>query len=231
MTELDTSSRKIWRSSHAYGMAALCFLIGLPMGYFMRGSARPAVVPATMSTPMTAPAPQAQAAVEPAAPNAPQQKMPTLDDMKRMADKQVEPLMAKLQKNPKDAQLLNQVAMNFKAAHQFKEAAVYFKKSLDVDPKNVAVRDDYASCLYYSGDVDGALAELQKSLKYEPTHPGTLFNLGMIRWKGKGDVDGAVAAWKELLKTNPNLPQKENVEQLISKAQQHPDVANAQPQN
>lgn len=151
--------------------------------------------------------------------------------MKRMADKHVEPLMAQLKKNPKDAKLLNQIALNYKATHQFKEAATYFKKSLDVDPKNVAVRDDYASCLYYEGDVDAALAQLQISLKYEPTFPGTLFNLGMIRWKGKGDVDGAVAAWKELLKTNPNLPQKDSIEQLIAKAQQRGDVAKAQPQN
>lgn len=211
----------LWRPAPAYTMAAICLLIGLPIGWFIRGSAQPrppvaASIPAQASAPAGAPAAT---------------QMPSLDDMKRMADKQVEPLVAKLKTDPKDAKLLNQIALNYKAAHQFKEAGVYFKKALDVDPKNVAIRDDYASCLYYGGDVDGALAELEKSLKYQPTYPGTLFNLGMIRWKGKGDAAGAVAAWKELLKTNPNIPQKENIEQLIARAQQNPDVAKAQPQN
>ena len=54
-----------------------------------------------------------------------------------------------MQKKPNDAALLNKTALTYKAAHQFDKAAEYFKKSLDSDPKNVAVRDDYASCLYY----------------------------------------------------------------------------------
>lgn len=228
--ETNTSSQKTWPPAQAYIMAVLCLLIGIPVGYFIRGSASPSPVRTATSTPVSAPAPQAPAAA-PAPQQAAEQAMPSLEDMKRMADKQVEPLMSKLKSDPKDAKLLNQIALNYKIAHQFKEAATYFKKALDVDPKNVGIRDDYASCLYYEGDVDGALAQLQKSLKYEPTHPGTLFNLGMIRWKGKGDAEGAVAAWKELLKTNPNLPQKESIEQLIAKAQQNPDVAKAQPQN
>ena len=144
--------------------------------------------------------------------------MPSLDDMQRMAKKQAEPLMAQLEKKPNDAVLLNKVALTYKAAHQFDKAAEYFKKSLDADPANIAVRDDYASCLYYSGDVDGALAQLNKSLTYDPKHAGTLFNIGMIKWKGKGDVDGAVASWKKLLQLNPKLEQKQAIEQLIDQA-------------
>ena len=67
------------------------------------------------------------------------------------------------------------------------KAAEYFKKSLDSDPKNIAVRADYATSLYYMGDVDGALAQLNKSLTYDRKHAGTLFNIGMIEWKGKAD--------------------------------------------
>ena len=98
--------------------------------------------------------------------------MPTLDDMKRMADKQAEPLLAKLKTDPKNVDLLNKTALTYKAAHQFKEAISYFQKALDVDPKNVAIRTDMASCMYYTGDVDGALAQLDKSLTYDPKHAG-----------------------------------------------------------
>jgi cytochrome c-type biogenesis protein CcmH/NrfG len=229
MIDSDISSRKAWRPAQAYGMAVVCLLLGLPVGYFIRGTAQaPTPVHVAASNPSTVTVPEGHPAMDP---STTEQKMPTLDDMKRMADKQVEPLMSKLKSTPKNAKLLNQIALNYKAAHQFKKAAEYFRKALEADPKNVAIRDDYASCLYYNGDADAAIAELQKSLKYEPSHPGTLFNLGMIRLKGKGDVDGAVAAWTELLKSNPNLPQKDAVEQLISKAKEHPDLPKTESQN
>ena len=62
-----------------------------------------------------------------------------------------------------------------------------------------------ATCLYYSGDVDGALGQLQQALNYDPNNANSLFNLGMIKWRGKHDNKGAEMAWKQLLKTNPQL--------------------------
>jgi tetratricopeptide (TPR) repeat protein len=75
--------------------------------------------------------------------------------------------------------------------------------------------------LWYTGDADGAIAEFQKALKYEPYHPGTLFNLGIVRWQGKSDPKGAVEAWEELLQKNPNYPQKQQLQEYIEKAKQH----------
>ena len=146
--------------------------------------------------------------------------MPSLDDMKRMADKQAEPLVTKLKTDPKNVDLLNKIALTYKASHQFQDAISYFQKALDVDPKNVPIRTDMASCMYYTGDVDGALAQLDRSLAYDSKHPGTLMNIGIIRWQGKKDVNGAVAAWEKLLKLNPNFPQKAVIEHMITEAQQ-----------
>jgi len=208
------SANSAWRPVQVYAMAAICLLIGLPIGYLIRGSAQPAPNPAVVA----APTGNIGASASPNNGGAPA-RMPSLDDMKRMANKQAEPLLAELQKKPNDAALFNKIALTYKAAHQFDRAAEYFKKSLDIDPKNIAVRDDYASCLYYLGDADGALAQLNKSLSYDPKHAGTLFNIGTIEWKGKGDVDGAVASWKKLLQLNPNFERKDTVEQLIEEAQ------------
>ena len=63
--------------------------------------------------------------------------VPTMEDMKRMADKKAEPLLAKLKTDPNNAMLLNQVGIVYRSAHQFKEAAEYFEKSLQYDPKNI----------------------------------------------------------------------------------------------
>lgn len=209
-----------WTATQTYAMAAVCLLIGVLVGYLVRGSAKPAA----QATPASAEMQPAATAAPPTAAGQ-QQKMPTLDDMKRMADKQAEPLLAKLKTDPKNVELLNKTALTYKAAHQFKDAIAYFQKALDVDPKNVPIRTDMASCMYYTGDVDGALAQLDKSLTYDPKHPGTLMNIGIIKWQGKNDVAGAVAAWQTLLKLNPNFPQKAVIEHMITEAQQQKNTA------
>ncbi len=203
-----------WKSREVFALAAICLALGLLMGYLLRGSAT-AKVAAKSAPSETIHAGMAKSAGEP--------KMPSLDDMKRMADKAAEPLLAKLKADPNNVDLMLQVAGVYKSTHQFKTAAEYYDRALKVDPKKVATRDEMASCLYYAGDVDGAISQLQLSLKDDPKDVNALFNLGMIRWKGKNDADGAIAAWQQLLKTNPKLDKKPIVEKMIAEAKLHPE--------
>jgi cytochrome c-type biogenesis protein CcmH/NrfG len=209
----QAASGSVWPAKQVYAMAAVCLLVGLAFGYFFRGSQSPA-------------RPVAEASVAPPAAMAgasgpPSGHMPTLDEMKAMADKKAEPLLEKLKGDPKNTGLLIQVGNIYKATHQFKDAAGYYDRALQVDPKNVAIRTEMASCLYYNGDVDAALSQLQQSLHYDPKDANSLFNLGMIKWQGKQDGPGALAAWQELLKSNPQLSadRKAAVEKLMSDVQ------------
>ncbi len=202
----------VWKPAQTYALAAICLIIGLAIGYFLRGSASPTATAA-------APDVTAQPAQNPHAGMA-QQRMPSLDEMKQMADKQAAPLLEKLKTDPKNADLLNQIGTMYRATHQFKTAIDYYQKSLAINPKNAGARTDMASCLYYLGDSDGALAQLDKSLSYDPKHLGTLINIGIIKWKGKNDVDGAVVAWQKALKLNPDDQNRELIEHMISEARQ-----------
>jgi cytochrome c-type biogenesis protein CcmH/NrfG len=147
--------------------------------------------------------------------------MPSLEQMKQMADNKAAPLLEKLKGDPNNIDLLNQVGTIYKSTHQFKEAAAYFERAVQVDPKNVAIRTELASCLYYNGDVDGAINQLQESLHYDPKDANSLFNLGMIKWQGKQDSKGALAAWQQLLKSNPQLSadRKAKVQKLMADVQ------------
>ena len=200
-------------------MAVICLIMGVALGYLFRGSE-------------SRPTQSSQAAAQPDLGSSPgagmPQQMPTLDDMKRMADKQAAPLLEKLKTDPNSSSLLNQIGTLYQATHQFKEAAGYYEKAVQTDPKNVAARTDLASCLYYQGDVEGALKQLQTSLQFDPTDANTLFNLGVIRWQAKKDSSGAVSAWQQLLKSNPKLAddRKAAVEKLIAQAKQHISITN-----
>jgi cytochrome c-type biogenesis protein CcmH/NrfG len=214
-TPRETSS--LWKPAQTYTMAVICLLIGLAIGYFLRGSAtQPMAVAATEAAAQPS---QGMPGQDPHA-GMGQQHVPTLGEMKQMADKQATPLLAKLKTDPNNADLLNQLGTLYRATHQFKTAIDYYQKSLIINPKNVGARTDMASCMYYLGDVDGALAQLDKSLSYDPKHAGTLINIGIIKWKGKNDVDGAVAAWQKVLKLNPESQDKQVIEHMIDEAKQ-----------
>jgi cytochrome c-type biogenesis protein CcmH/NrfG len=200
-----------WPAKQVYAMAVVCLLVGLAIGYLFRGSQPPAA--------------PAQAAASPQPPAAPASAMgghmPSLDEMKAMADKKAAPLLEKLKSDPKNSDLLFQAGNIYKATHQFKEAVGYYDKALQVNPKNVAVRTEMASCLYYNGDVEGAISQLQQALHDSPNDANSLFNLGMIEWQGKQDKQGALAAWQHLLKSNPQLSpdRKAQVQKLMADVQ------------
>jgi len=207
----ETGAPQRWKTAQVYAMASTCLVIGLALGYLFRGTA-------SRSTP-TAQAAQMPASTTPS-PAGAHPKMPSLEDMKHMADKKAEPLLAKLDADPNNSDLLNQIGTLYKATHQFKEAQKYFQRAIDADPRNVAARTDLGSCLFYQGDTDGAIQQLEKSLTYDPKDANSLFNLGMIRLQGKKDPSGAIAAWQKLLKLNPTLAadKKATVEKLIAEA-------------
>ena len=76
-----------------------------------------------------------------------------------------------------------------------------------------------ASCMFYAGDADSALAQLRQSLTDKPNDANSLFNLGMIRLKGKNDKAGAIAAWQRLLKTDLSSEKRAVVEKMVAEAQ------------
>ena len=198
---VEQATGSVWRAKQVYAMAAVCLLVGLAIGYLFRGSQS------------TAPALPQASTVRPTDPaGAMGEQMPSLEQMKQMADKKAEPLLTRLKSDPNNSGLLLQVGNIYKATHQFKDAVSFYSKALQADSKSVLARNELASCLYYTGDVDGALAQLERSLKDDPRNADALFNLGVIKMDAKKDVKGAVSAWQQLLKLNPDLDARKKAE-------------------
>jgi cytochrome c-type biogenesis protein CcmH/NrfG len=216
-----SNSSQRWTSTQAYIMAVLCLLVGVAVGYLLRGSVGGSSAPA----PVAAGAEQQQG-MPPAAAGGmgQQQQQPTPEQMKAMADKQAEPLLQQLQAKPNDAALLTQVGNLYYDAHVFPVAIDYYQKTLAIDPKNAAVRTDMATAMFYSSDFDHSIAEFDHALKDDPKNGNALFNRGMVKWQGKMDVKGAVADWEQLLKVNPNYEQADKVREFIAQAKKHANI-------
>ena len=211
---MSSDSNASWSSAQVYGFALVCLLIGLAGGYFFAGSsggrtAEPAIAQ--------------QAAMPQQAP----QSMPagaeqvTPEQMKHMAEKQAEPLLAQLKDSPKDVELLARIGNIYYDTQQYQTAIGYYSRALQIKPNDANIRTDMATAYWYLRDVDRALAEFDKSLSYDPKHPGTLLNKGVVLWQGKNDTKGAVAAWQKLLDTNPTYPDRQKIVELIARAKEH----------
>ena len=198
-----------WTSAQAYVLATICLVVGIAVGYLLRGSAGGDNRPQPAATALAAAAP------------ATSDTQPTPEQMKRMADTQVAPVLAKLKSSPEDPALLADAGNVYYDAQQYRQAIEYYSRALKVQPRNPDVRTDMGTAYFYLGDADRALREFDIALQDDPRHGQTMFNKGMVLWQGKGDPQAAVATWEKLLKTIPDYPERSRVEEEITKAKQH----------
>ena len=198
---------KFWSNTQTYGMALICLILGIAAGYLLHA---PAVANANESISQV---------FAPTAATAPPQ-MPSAADMKRMADKQVAPLLADLEKHPNDAGLLAKIGHNYMSAQQFQSAQQFYEKSVAAKP-NVDALNELAFVYAKLGDVDRGIASLNGALAIDPKNPQVLYNLGYFEWKGKADPKAAIAAWQAFLKAAPDSPRKAQVEEMLVQAKKH----------
>jgi tetratricopeptide (TPR) repeat protein len=171
---------------------AVCLAVGLLIGfYFGKISSRPAVSPGPSGPVAAVPDPTAFVQTEAA-------------------------LKAILDNRPGDLQTLIRLGNLYYDNNRFQEAADYYGRALEHDPRNVPVRTDRGTCYWNLGKPDAAIADFQKSLEVDPAHAQTLFNLGVVYLHGKNDPVQAKAAWQKLLAANPAYPEKAKVQEMIA---------------
>jgi cytochrome c-type biogenesis protein CcmH/NrfG len=197
-----------WTSREAYLMATVCLLVGIAIGYLLRGpsTTQPQASTAGAAS-VTPPASMGDSQVTPA-------------QLKHMADVQAQPLLQQLQSSPNDAALLAKLGNVYYDTQQYSEAVKYYDRSLQGNPQNVNVRTDMGTAYWYMGDPDTAITQFQKSLSYNPDHPDTLYNLGIVKLQGKNDPVGALAAWEKLAKVDPAFAARANLSDKIAQAKQ-----------
>lgn len=195
-----------WGLKSAMVLMAACLMAGIAGGYLIRmGRTTSAVAAAPTARPAQTPGSAAR-------PTDPAQ-------VKALADTNAAPLVAKLQSDPSNPDLLASIGNIYYDAQQYAIAVDYYGRALKAKPSDAAVRTDMGTALWYTGSVDAALLQFDTALSFDPNNANTLFNRGVVRWQGKQDAAGAIADWKKLLAADPNYPGRSQVEQLIAQAQ------------
>jgi cytochrome c-type biogenesis protein CcmH/NrfG len=178
-------------------ISGACLLLGLAVGYVIFGGQRAPVGVPFAAAPASAPAG-----------GGPQQGL--------MDEQQAQALRNVLARDPTNVQANTQLGHLYYDSGRFAEAVGPYQQALAVDSRNVNLSTDLGTALWYSGRPDEAIAQFARSLAIDPTHPQTLFNLGIVKRDGKQDLAGAVQAWEKLLATNPSYVERDKVQQLIS---------------
>ncbi len=211
MTDTNRLPMVQWTRIRAVILAAVCLTAGIAGGWAIRGTQSPAP---TASTPVVAGAGKVS-------------QNPSSAQWKEMADAKAAPLLEKLKSDPNNPELIVGIGNVYYDAQQYPIAIDYYGRALKARPSDAAVRTDMATAYWYMGNADQAIAEFNNALHYAPNNPNTLFNLGVVMWRGKMDAAGAIADWEKLLAVNPNYSEKDKVEQLINEAKNKPAKADS----
>ena len=192
-----------WTRERAALLALVCLAVGIAGGWLLRDVKK-----------------QGAAKQQDVAQNAQSagQQQPGLNaaQLKTAADTQAAPMLEQLKLHPTDATLLTNIGNVYYDAQQYQAAVDYYGRVLQQAPSDVAVRTDMGTAYWYMGNADAALAEFDKALGYAPNNPNTLFNRGLVLWRGKHDAAGAQADWQKLLAASPNYEGRGQVEQMLN---------------
>ena len=154
-----------WTSPQAYILAVICLLVGIAGGWFIRGS-QSSGAQVSQTTPMGM-------AIGTGSMEAPTGQ-PTPEQLRLMADQQAKPLLSQLKSDSNNPELLANIGNIYYDTHEYPTAIEYYQRALKVQPSNTGVRTDLATALWYTGNIDNAIEEFNKSLSYEPNKPNTL---------------------------------------------------------
>ncbi len=215
MTDKKSLSTFQWTRTRTLVLSAVCLAVGLVGGRYIRGLQGQTEASAAPVTNVSA---SGGTAASPAS------LTPDPAQLKAMADAQAAPQLEKLKSDPANPEMLISVGNVYYDAQQYAVAIDFYARALKARPSDAAVRTDMATAYWYTGNADAAIAEFNKALSYEPNNPNTLFNLGLVKWKGKSDSAGAIADWEKLLAANPNYAGKANVQQMMAEARKNDAV-------
>lgn len=114
-------------------------------------------------------------------------------------------LMTKLQANPKDVDTLRSLGDVYFQASDYKTAATWQQKIIDINPKDINARLALGVALFNTGDTAGAEQHWLKAVEIDPNQAEAHYDLGFLHLsKNPPDNAKAKAEWEQVIKIDPN---------------------------
>ncbi len=134
----------------------------------------------------------------------------------RKLKERIEFLDSMVNKNPVDTKAIIELGNVYYDVKQFGKAIIYYSRALELAPNNIDVRTDMGTCYRMLGYLKSAKQEYLISLKYDPDHLFTNFNLGVIYYMLK-EKENAIFQWMEVIRLSPGSPASKKAKALIEK--------------
>ncbi|MCK9410018.1 MAG: tetratricopeptide repeat protein [Bacteroidetes bacterium] len=143
-------------------------------------------------------------------------ELPSKSNVTSSFTERVVQLRKSSESNPKNAAHLISLAQLLMDGHQNKEAIVYFKKAVLLQPKNDSLLLDLSVCYFNDKDYGNALRTTEKILSLNRYHTRALYNKGAILATQERKVE-AIAVWKMLIQHDPLSEEAKTVRGNISR--------------
>jgi len=117
--------------------------------------------------------------------------------------REIDGLKKAIEENPKDVTALTRLGNLYMDAGMFDRAAQYYADALSVDGTLVDVRTDMGTCLRRMGRPQEALDAFQASVRQDPAHWKSWFNIGVVCLYDLQRYDDAEKAFEQVLALNP----------------------------
>tara|TARA_B100001027_G_scaffold176218_1_gene127420 strand:+ start:1630 stop:3177 length:1548 start_codon:yes stop_codon:yes gene_type:complete len=125
-----------------------------------------------------------------------------------------------IKKYPDNAYLYNLAGLALQQFQRVKASVSYFQKAIDLEPKNVAAKNNLANTLKVLGKFDLAEKLYNEVLKLDPNHIKCLNNYANLK-SHLADYKGAIEFYNKALKVEPD-----NITVLMSLASAYHSIAN-----
>lgn len=94
------------------------------------------------------------------------------------------------------AQLYQKKGHFLQSQGNLREALIYYRKAIQLDPSFYQVYNDIGVVLEALGDVEGAIKMYKKAIEINPKYPPPYANLALI-YEERGDIEKATFYWKK----------------------------------
>jgi len=107
-----------------------------------------------------------------------------------------------ISKSPRKSRGYNNLGYSFEARHNLPEAIMYYRKALEVDPKNYIAHFDLGNVYRASGKMDDAAVEYEAAIALLPDYADAHDNLGIV-YESRGDLQKAMQEYLTTIKYKP----------------------------